>query len=536
MKILFLALFAALIFAQNNATRPEILGAVIEPGIEHGVADADIAIFEVKDQGKQVGKVITDNQGKFRFQPERLGEYFVTASKEGYGGDSRIYVTLNPEHPNREIDFRLGRTGELTGRVVDEETGEPLAHFKIEVATFLYLNGRPQTSNPTLANTDDDGRFAVTDLNPGRYVVLARPRERVSQSSDAGPPTDYELSYWPGGRGFDTVAPITLISGGSTGVGLMKLRKVPLYAVRVAISDANCKAGESVQISTPIGSAQGSCGETSVLKNFQPGSYSLVLTQGEIPERFVASVRFEVINKDVDLTASLAPDVQIDSHVVAAEGASIPFEKLGVFVADVAGEQFGPPEWLQVDSEGRAKSFSRAPFGKFSISLVIPSGPSFAANRSYYIKETRFNGEVVADNVIALTGSSAPQSVEIVVDDKVATITGVVNDGDHPASKPWVVLSKWPPPPSESGMATNRYGMQLPIGPQQEKVSGDDDGQFRFTGLAPDEYRVIAVAQTNREMLDEPGVLQRVLNSAETITLKRGKVETLVLKLTDPSR
>jgi hypothetical protein len=535
MKILLLVLFAAQIFAQDNAAGPEVPVTVIEPGIEHGVADADVAIFEVKDQGKKAGKVTTDSQGKFRFQLERFGEYFVTASKEGYGGDSRIYVTLSADHPNREIEFRLGRTGELTGRVVDEETGEPLVNFKIEVATFSYLNGRPQTGNPTLANTDDDGRFAVSDLNPGRYVVVARPRERVTQSSDTGPSTDYEVSYWPGGRRFDTVAPVTLISGGSTDVGVMKLRKMPLYAVRVAISETNCKVGESVRISTAIGSAEGSCGETSLLRNFQPGAYGLILTQGEIPGRSSASVRFEVIDKDVDLTASLARDVQIDSRLVAAEGAKIPFEKLGLFVSDVTGEQLEPPQWYQADSQGRVKLFSRAPFGKFSISLLIPSGPSFSSNRSYYIKEARFNGEVVADNLIALTGSLAPQSLEIVVDDKVGTITGAVNDGDHPASKPYVVLSKWPLP-SESGVTTNKYGMQLPIGPQPEKVSGDDDGQFRFTGLAPDEYRVIAVSQTNREMLDEPGVLQRVLNGAETITLKRGSAQTVNLKLTDPSR
>ena len=204
---LSLAMLALLVGALAWAKTKEIRGVVIEPGIEHGVPDADIAIYEmggtpITPFGNQaqtikrlVSRVTTDSQGKFRFQPEQFGDYQVIASKEGYSGNAtRANVTLSADHPSREVRFLLGRTGEITGRVVDDETGEPLSNYTVEAVGFFYKNGVPQTAQPALANTDNDGRFVVHDLDPGRYLAVTRPRMRgLTRFSDAEHETqDYE--------------------------------------------------------------------------------------------------------------------------------------------------------------------------------------------------------------------------------------------------------------------------------------------------------------------------------------------------------
>jgi hypothetical protein len=544
LKLCLAMLSAGLAWAQSNSATPEIRGVIIEPGTEHGVPDADIAIYELggtpitpfgnqaKTLKRKVGTVTTDSQGKFRFQPEQFGDYQVIAGKEGYSGSvTRANVTLNADHPNREVRFLLGRTGEITGRVLDDETGEPLVDYRIEAVGLFYKNGVPRTGQPALANTDNDGRFVVQDLDPGRYLVVTHPRMRgLTRFSDAEHETqDYEVAYWPGGHGLDSASPVTLISGGSSDVGVLRLRKAPVYRVHMAISDANCPADERVQITALIvaspltamyGSSEGACGEE-VLLNFQPGSYDLVLTHGEEPDRSMASLTFDVVNKDLDLKASLTRVTNIEGRLVAADGAGkIPFDKRKIMPVEVTrtgpyyGEYPGP---VPVDSDGRFQLVSRSPFGKFLIWLIAPDGAGD------YVKEMRFNGRIVTGDPIVLDGRSGAQSLEIVVDDQPATITGLVSDGDHPASKPYLFLTRWPMP------AELAYA-------RPQGTDGDDDGQFRLAELVPGQYRAIAVSQSNRDMLDEPGVLQRFLSSAETITLSRGSVQAITLKLVDPSR
>src|ERR1700730_6369018 len=152
--LLCLSLATGLICAQNGiALSPlqpgEIRGSVIEPGTNHGIAEVEIAV-RFKTPGaiyspltlKEVAKITTDDQGNFRFQPQEFGEYILQAHKDGYsamsgspmrgGLSTQISVTLDRDHPSRQVNFLLGREGELSGRLVDDETRQPLTNFKLD--------------------------------------------------------------------------------------------------------------------------------------------------------------------------------------------------------------------------------------------------------------------------------------------------------------------------------------------------------------------------------------------------------------------
>jgi hypothetical protein len=102
-KLLLALAVAGLAWAQSDATKPEIRGVVIEPGIERGIPGVDITIFEAKgpEIRRRASQVVTDSQGKFRIRPEQFGEYEVTAIKGGYGGNlTSAHVTLSADHPS----------------------------------------------------------------------------------------------------------------------------------------------------------------------------------------------------------------------------------------------------------------------------------------------------------------------------------------------------------------------------------------------------------------------------------------------------
>jgi hypothetical protein len=61
---------------------------------------------------------------------------------------------------------------------------------------------------------------------------------------------------------------------------------------------------------------------------------------------------------------------------------------------------------------------------------------------NFDVKELRYNGGAVADNIVALNEYATAQVLEIVIDDKPARIVGTVTDGDKPVVHALVILLK----------------------------------------------------------------------------------------------
>ena len=134
---------------------------------------------------------ITDEEGRFEIATLRAGEYRITAGR-GYWGALRRPGQSDDEPDGEpvviaagevaELDMVVARTdGEITGEVVSE--GGPVTDAFIN---FVRINESEASSagsgrrsvgwgnwgkNPIL--TDAEGRFTVTGLSPGRYVVQA---------------------------------------------------------------------------------------------------------------------------------------------------------------------------------------------------------------------------------------------------------------------------------------------------------------------------------------------------------------------------
>ena len=96
-------------------------------------------------------------------------------------------------------------------------------------------------------------------------------------------------------------------------------------------------------------------------------------------------------------------------------------------------------------------------------------------------------------------------------------MSGTVTESDKPVSKPYVVLVRWPATPENIFLATKR-------------TTGDDNGQYRFTGLPPGEYRVLSVSPQTVPHLEEPGVLFQMLSGADTVSVDRGATQNVPLK------
>jgi hypothetical protein len=373
----------------------------------------------------------------------------------------------------------------------------------------------------------------ATGLRPGNYLVEIRPQgfdkeqilEKFSEDDLQASDHDYQRSYWPGGGGFDSVLPVQVMSGGSSSVGTMRARKVDFHRIHLSIPASGCP-GEKVQISAEMlqfldggGFGGGTCGKDYLLRNFEPGAYMLYLhTDSFTPEeRMLAMMPVDVTDRNLDLTVPLGRGVDIDGRIAVADGsAKPPMEKIKVFLRVTGSIQFGyESQPASPDAEGKFQ-FPNRPIARARIAVSGLPG-------NFDVREIRYNGRAVADNIVDFNGNAPVQSVVIVVDDKPALVAGTAVDSDVPVGQASVVLIRWPASPQDVFLSA-------------KIITADDGGRFHFTGLAPGEYRILAVSPVAADKLDEPHVLERLLNNAERVELSPGGSQTLTLKVTVPPR
>lgn len=518
---------AAAGLACAQSTSPlEIRGTVVEKGL--GVGGATVTLYEFSHTSPEAATrsvfvtTSTDPKGEFTFHPARAGEYYVEARKEGYFaetfdgpsaeaidsvGDS---VSLDQDHPSQQRRFTLIRLGELRGRVIDED-GKPLSNLRVGLI--------PATSTQVV--TDPDGYFTATKLRPGDYLVRIGPERgspeilrQFSESDLKIVDEDLEASFWPG-------VPLPVSSGASLSVGTITVRKAVYYRAHLSVQRGDCEPDENWQLAVRTGDApdlgtsrQVPCSGDFLVRNLLPGSHSFVLSTDNRrrKENHWAIASAEVTDHNLEVTMIMSAGADIIGRLVAADGAALPRRTTLVVTPVLRGWGFTT---LVSDAGGTFQIHS------------LPGDPSQVSARDmgdkFYVKEVRYNGLPVTDGVF--TPVSGPANLEIVIDDKAATISGSVAERGKVAGPIMIVAVKWPLLPNSSSVSMLlRKSINAPA---------DEQGKFQINGLAPGEYRVFGVTEGTAIRL-RPDILVRLLDRAENVTLERGSSQSISLKMVEP--
>ncbi len=533
-----IAALATAAYPQSTPPRPEIQGTVVEYGTHLGLSGVQVTLLK-NGEKEPVRTTATDSQGAFSLQPDDFGHYTVNVALDGYTfappdlsniSASSGAVVLTTGNPKEELHFTLVRPGEITGRVVDEETGEPVAKVRVkgmpskDNGPMLFLQGMPIL-------TDAEGRFVIANVMPANYVVetlsaalgTAQITDKFSDEEVSQVDRDIEQAFWPGGGDLDSASPIQVASGGSVSVGTLKTRTVPYYRALVRFAFANCPDGAKAVVRlrhTSNGSApdqvnaQVPCGSDFLIRDIPRGSYEVVIFAGRGETLAQTKVPLEIGDKNVEVFAALERGVDVDVRITVADDVTQPApEQVTVLLND--RDMLSPNAPFNPGEDGTFK-LPNQPLGRKYVEVLR------APNR-LYLREVRYNGIAQNENAFDLDGGSQAHIVELVLDNQPGAIRGVVQENDQPVATPCVVAAKWP---LSSDMLPSSV----------HKLDARADGKFTVGGLSPGEYRIFAVSQENKEKLSDSSVLQRLLTSAENVTLDRGSVQNVELKLTDPSR
>ncbi len=207
--------------------------------------------------------------------------------------------------------------------------------------------------------------------------------------------------------------PVRVMPGSSASVGTIKARKGTFYRIYLSIPAGGCTPGEKVEIQANMlwfidsgGGGEGECGKSYLLRNLEPSPYSLYLFSGKTQaDRKRVILPVEMTHKNLDLTFPLARGVDITGRIVLAEGASKPpLEHIKIRMIVTGDIQFAD-EWppSSPDSEGRFH-FANRPITRVQITV-------FDVPANFDVKEIRYNGSAVTDNIIALNAKTVVKRV-----------------------------------------------------------------------------------------------------------------------------
>lgn len=153
--------------------------------------------------------VATDANGEYEIKAAANKLYLLTVVDEKWGAEPRTGFAVYPAQPVENMDFQLREGTKLSGRLIDETTGKPLANRIVTVIQKgSMLDQLPDVSIPNSENsrrmyvqprvprwveTNSDGEYEFT-LGDGTYSIRPPEPGRIEEVKIAGEPS-IEMSF-----------------------------------------------------------------------------------------------------------------------------------------------------------------------------------------------------------------------------------------------------------------------------------------------------------------------------------------------------
>lgn len=506
----------------------KVSGKVVDSSSNAGINGAKVEIeggTSAKDAFDRI--VETDAEGSFGVEVPRADLIHIRATAAGYspvGEFSRAIVT-KPDSGPLTVTFAFARSGTISGKIVDWETGLPLPNVRVWARRTRYSRGRRELwgvwGDGSATRSDSEGAFVLKGLPPADYVLDLN--EWSSDPDDpAKPRKGYPRSYWPGSGDEEGIAPVPLTSATALDVGNVRLRKRDLPALSVKVIGSSCVKGQVYEVELSealsqwgviVAKFQAPCGSTALLENVTPGDY-LIRAEApwqveEVRERAVTQI--QVWERDVEVDVPITPPIQVRGKVSLDLPADAPDPKPEL------------PNGIDVQLWNRGSKFRLvspisaddwrpvAADGSFTSFVYMPPGGEFVAHvgrlpKNFYVKAIKYNGIESPGAVFVMNPEAMLQEVEVVISDKASALSGTVRAEDgKTVLNATVLMTPWP--------ADVVFSYPNDV----QETEADSSGTFTFTRLRPGAYRLIAVPSSSRPKLEEPRKLMALFGAAESV-------------------
>jgi carboxypeptidase family protein len=231
-----------------------VSGQVIEDGTNRPVADARVFVVLDDERAAADGsppEVLSDRDGRYRFDTLPPGRYHIAAQKDGFAppmdpSSMQIFeVAMGQVLDGLTVPLRRG--GAFAGRVLDPQ-GQPIANVGV-TALLRRLNrdDRPAgvaSSGPPLlmpsgqGQTNDLGEFRIFGLWPGDYVIVATAQSKFGgATTQPSAATTTTATYFPGTADVSAAQPVTVQWDETVHDLIIPLVSVPAFKISGVVVD-----------------------------------------------------------------------------------------------------------------------------------------------------------------------------------------------------------------------------------------------------------------------------------------------------------
>ena len=417
-------------------------------------------------------------------------------------------------------------SGILTGRVVDDE-GRPMRGAQVQALIFGYQNGsREALPRGNTATTNDRGEFRIFWLETGMYYLVVHPNAPpdplslpAARSGLAYTPSDpdatFVTTYFPGTPDSHKAEAIQ-VGPGELDVHAIQVAALPTRLIRIQI--VNPKLIENTNyfayfplvtlrsvVDSPLVSAYPVMpralgnGEFEMRAGLAPGQYRLLLVVRSPSASYAGTATLTVDQGDPNIIeVPVSRTISVQGQVVMQGSLS----SLRVIAIPNASQASGIP----VSSEVR-------PNGNFVLEGVLPGAYTIGvdgADNDAYLAAVSLQGEEVSSSTVALTADV--ESLKLTLRLKQGgSIRGVVIDETRTAQANVNVMLV-PDIEHRSRLDLLRFAIT------------NNQGEFQIHGIAPGNYRALAVQeiQGEGEAFRDPALLERLSAGGTPVTISSG--------------
>ena len=351
MKTLLVLLAAAACCAQtpapNVVSRGSVSGVVRAQGTGEPLADSEV-MARASGPGARPVRTKADSQGRYTLRSLEPGAYTIYATTprvDGapFGAMAQRSVEIQADQELTGIDIAVSLPGQITGRVLDQN-GEPIAGMTVLLVAREYSFGELRYVFADAAPSDDQGRYSVGRVTPGRAYLLMTMKRQIRLPAISDAPDDPALrrpaplpAYYPDSPNAEGGQLLTLRAGERRESVDIRVRKTRSYCIeglltgpggaadlRFTIAPPRPHSGASGNGSMYMGQPGGTPGPDGKVRicDLPPGDYDLEVTQWPKSASFggpdyMGVGRVTISDRDVgNVRVSALPKLQVPGEVV----------------------------------------------------------------------------------------------------------------------------------------------------------------------------------------------------------------------------